>query len=368
MSKFLRVFLAIFLCFPALGFAQAGAGAEGAAGQPPVQAPALNPRTEPAPAADAGEGRIHLDVVVTDKAGKAVSGLELKDFTLLDDGRPGKILSFHAVDAVAQAASRPVEVIVFLDAANLGFQAVSQSRQQISKFLRENDGHLAEPVSILVFGDDGVKVLAQPSTDGNALATQLDQSDSQLRTIGRSAQWSGIERFNLSLKWVSMVAQSEVKRPGKKLLIWAGPGWPLLDRPSIDISPKAQQQLFDSIVFFSTALREGHMTLYSVSLGEPGLGTFIYQDFLKGVKTAEKANAPNLSLKVLALESGGRVVGPDNEIAAQMESCVRDASAFYTISFDPPRADRANEYHDLKVQIDRAGLTARTNTGYYNQP
>jgi VWFA-related protein len=364
MSKFLGVYLAIFLCFPALAIAQTDAGAAGAA----EQAPVLNPRPAPAPEADAGEGRIHLDVVVTDKAGRPVSGLDLKDFTLLDDGRPGKILSFHAIDAVAQAVSRPVEVILLLDAANLGFQAVAQSRDQIAKFLRQNDGHLAEPVSIFVFGDDGVKVLAQPSTDGNALATQLDQSDSQLRTIGRSAQWGGIERFNLSLKWISIIAQNEAKRPGKKLLIWAGAGWPLLDRPSIDISSKAEQQLFDSIVFLSTALREGHLTLYSVSLGDSNSSTFIYQGYLKGVKTAEKANAPNLSLKVLGVETGGRVLGPDNDIAAQIGSCVRDASAFYTISFDPPKADRANEYHDLKVQIDQPGLTARTNTGYYNQP
>jgi VWFA-related protein len=368
MSKFLRVYLAIFLCFPALAIARAGAGAEGTASQAPVQAPVLNPRTEPAPVADAGEGRIHLDVVVTDKAGKPVSGLELKDFTLLDDNRPGKILSFHAVDAVAQAASRPVEVILFLDAVNLGFQRVAQSRDQIAKFLRQNGGHLAQPVSIFVFNDDGVKVLAQPSMDGNALATQLAQSDSQLRVINRSSEYRGFELFDLSLKWVTMIAETEAKRPGRKLLIWAGAGWPLLDRATVEISAKQQQQLFNSIVYLSTTLREGHMTLYSVSLGESGPGTFLYQDFLKGVKTAEKANAPNLSLKVLATETGGRVRGPDNDIAAQIGSCVQDASVFYTISFDPPRADRPNEYHDLKVQIDQPGLTARTNTGYYNQP
>jgi VWFA-related protein len=356
--------LAIVFCLPAFALAQQSP--EQVA--PVSQAPTLSPRTEPAPPVDAGEGRIHLDVVVTDKAGKAIPGLELKDFTLLDDNRPGKILSFHAIDPVAQAASRPVEVVLLLDAVNLGFQTVSQMRNQISRFLRENGGHLSQPVSILVFHDDGVKVLAQPSTDGNALATQLDNADSQIRIINRSSQYSGFDRFDLSLKWVSMIAQAEVKRPGKKLLIWAGEGWPQLDRPSIEVSNKEQQQLFQEIVYLSTALREGHMSLYSVSLGDPHLGTFIYQDYLKGVKTAEKANPTNLTLKVFAIETGGRVAGPDNDIAAQIGKCVQDAGAFYTISFDPPKADRANEYHDLKVQVDQPGLTARTSTGYYNQP
>jgi VWFA-related protein len=371
MSKAATTCFAILLCIPTLAFAQGSVGMKGlspAQGQALVQVPALAPRPAPAPASDATEGLIHLDMVVTDKAGKAVSGLALKDFTLLDDGRPSKILSFHAIDAVAQAPSRPVEIILLIDTANLGIQTVSQVRNQIASFLRQDGGHLAEPVSIFMFGDDGVKVLAQPSTDGNALATQLDHADSQLRIIGRSTQWHGIELFNLSVKWLSIVANTEAKRPGKKLLIWAGAGWPMLDSPGVEFSSKGQQQLFDSIVNLSTSMREGHMSLYSVSLGDPHLGTFAYEGYLKGVKTIDKAHAPNLSLKVLAVESGGRVLGPDNDITAQIGKCVQDARAFYTISFDPPKADHADEYHELKVQVDQPGLTARTNTGYYDEP
>ena len=55
-------------------------------------------------------------------------------------------------------------------------------------------------------------------------------------------------------------------------------------------------------------------------------------------------------------------------MAAQIDSCVEGASAFYTFSFDPPRADHASEFHDLKELIGDPGLTARTNTGHYNQP
>jgi hypothetical protein len=30
-----------------------------------------------------------------------------------------------------------------------------------------------------------------------------------------------------------------------------------------------------------------------------------------------------------------------------------------------PPADRANEYHDLQLQVDKPGTTVRTTTGYY---
>jgi VWFA-related protein len=363
MKRLINATCAAMIILPAFAFAQQTSPPQ----TPAAPAPALSPRSTPAPAP--AEGRIHLDVVVTDKSGKPVSGLELKDFVLKDNNLPAKILSFHAIDATIAKGSHPTEVILLLDAVNLGFQDLARVRDQIADFLRRNGGHLAQPVSVFVFTNDGMKVLLQPSMDGNALAAQLVQTDAGLRVIGRSAgAYGAIERFELSLKWITAVAKSEAKRPGRKLVIWTGSGWPLLDRPSIDTSSKGQQQLFNEIVDLSTTLREAHTSLYSVTMGETHLGTFLYQDFLKGVKTAEKANPSDLGLKVIAKQSGGRVLGPDNDLAGQIETCVQDASAFYTLSFDPPPADKPNEYHDLSVEIGQLGLTARTSTGYYNQP
>jgi hypothetical protein len=41
---------------------------------------------------------------------------------------------------------------------------------------------------------------------------------------------------------------------------------------------------------------------------------------------------------------------------------------YYTLVFAPPPQSQPNEYHDLKVQVDKPGTTARTTSGYYNQP
>jgi VWFA-related protein len=359
MNKRVHAWNAFFLFLPVLAFTQQA---------PPSPAPpALTPRPAGTPAPT--EGRIHLDVVVTDRSGKPISGLAPEDFTLKDNNLPAKILSFHAIDPSAQPASHPAEVILLIDGVNEGFQTAARSRQDIAKFLRENGGHLAQPVSVFVLNSDGVKVLVQPSMDGNALAAQLDQSESKLRVIGRSGGMNGaFERYSLSISAMSSIARGEVNRPGRKLLIWAGSGWPLLDRPGVEISSQGQGQIFHEIVDLSSTLREARMAVSSVSLGDPQLGTYLYEGYLKGVKTAERANPANLALKVLAVQSGGRVIPPNNDLSGQIEICVQDAGAFYTISFDPPPADKANEYHELKVDIDKPGLTARTDTGYYNHP
>jgi VWFA-related protein len=163
--------------------------------------------------------------------------------------------------------------------------------------------------------------------------------------------------------------ESEGGRPGRKLLIWVGPGWPMLSGMGFsEPTQKQQQQLFDSVVGFSTRLRESQVTLYSVSAGEPDVYAQLYRGYLKGVKSPRQTDNADLDSKVLAIQTGGLVLGPNNDLSSQIDSCVRDASAYYTISFDPPQADKRDEYHDLKVQVDKPKLTVRTSSGYYNQP
>lgn len=307
--------------------------------------------------------------MVTDKSGKPISGLDLKDFTILDNKQPGKILSFHAHDGTAHPADLPVEAILLFDTVNTGFDAVSYTRQQVGAFLRQNRGHLPVPMSIAWLTNDRIDLKHERTTDGNALAEELSAADSRLRSITRSAgAYGAIERFELSTRMLDNLATGEVDKPGRKLLIWAGPGWPMLDGPNINISGKGQQSVFSEIVRLSTVLRLARIDLYSISQGMPDQGTFLYESFLKGVRKVNQANIPNLGLKVLAIQSGGLVLAPTNDVTGSINTCLQDSGVFYTLTFEPPPADGPNEYHELQVHVARPGLTARTSTGYYNQP
>ena len=312
---------------------------------------------------------ISLDVVVTDRTGKPVPELAPSDFTLLDNNQPGKILSFHAHNGTSQQSDPPVEAIILFDTVNSEFDAVSYTRQEVDTFLRRNGGRLALPVSILWLTNDGVDGQSEPSLDGNALAAQLEAAEGRLRSITRAAgEYGAIERFQFSTRMLHGIALRELTRPGRKLLIWAGPGWPLLDVPNIEISGKGQQSLFGEIVQLSTLLRAAHISVYSISPGMSGPDTFIFQSFVKGVKKENQARIPDLNLKVLAVQSGGLVLPPTNDLTASIDTCLRDASVYYSLSFEPPPADGPNQYHELKLKIDKPGLTARTATGYYDQP
>lgn len=340
-----------------------------------TSAPAAAPATPPAAqavtqtASQTAPGQVQLDLVVTEKGGNAVAGLQRGDFTVLDNDRPVAIQSFDAYGASAAAPPVPTQIIVIIDTVNLGFQEVSYSRLGLDQFLRRDGGHLANPVSIYWYTDTGIESGIGPSSDGNELAAALDATGGRLRDLNRATAWGAIERYELSVRTLEMIAHKAAVRPGRKLLIWVGPGWPMLLNPNVDeMSWKARQSLFANIVDLSTLLREAQMQVYSVAPGIPNGYTTLYDSYLKGVKKASKANLANLDLKVIAIESGGQVQSPSNDLAAEIERCVRDAAAYYTVSFTPPPADGPNEYHEIKVRVDKPGLTARTNTGYYDQP
>ncbi len=319
------------------------------------------------------EGTIHLDIMVTDSAGNRVTGLQPWDLKLLDNNQPRKILSFSAFSRAGVKPDPPVEIILLIDMANLPFQQVAFVLGEIDRFLRQNGGNLRQPLSLIVLTETGIKVQPRPSLDGNAIAKVLKGISGHISFINPAMGGEGyLERFQVSVKQLTEIAGNETTKPGRKLLIWVGPGWPLLNRPSDSFSDREQHRQFNSIVELSTRLREARIVLYSVApvdtTADAGRFTTLYQKFLPGVTSPREANAGNLALKVLVTQTGGQILGPGNNLVSQIDQCIDDADSFYRISFDPPTAQHADEYHNLKVQVDRTGLTVRTNVGYYDQP
>lgn len=327
----------------------------------------------------AAKNRLTLDVVVTNHAGKTVKGLEEKDFTVLDNGHPQKILSFQAEDgggaatANVQAAEPPVKILLMVDEVNTSFRRVAYERDQIKGFLQQNGGKLPYPMSLAYFSDTTTEIQDDSSRDGNALLASFDRHETGLRSIRRGEGFYGaVERFQLSLKTLNALAVKYSQTPGRKMVVWISPGWPLLSGPGVDLSAKQETSLFESIVFVSTALRMARITLYNIdpegAEDAGGIQAFYYKEFLKPVTVTKNALAANLALQVLAIQSGGLVFSASNDIAGQIARCVADADAFYTLTVDAAPADRPNEYHTVQVKMATAGLTARTRGGYYGQP
>lgn len=332
----------------------------------PSAAPVFAQNATPATAASSS---IHLDVVVTPRSGTPVPDLKQRDFSVLDNKVPQTITSFQAVTR----SQAPVEIILLVDGVNTPYIRLAYAREEIEKFLRANGGHLAHPISLAIFTDTNTQIQSGASTDGNALSTVLEQSAIGLRSIRRSTGIYGAdERIQLSLETLRRLTSLEATRPGRKMILWVSPGWPLLSGPRIDLGSKQEQRIFNEVVGLSVAMRKAHITLYSVDplgAGESvASNQYFYQSFLKGVAKPEDTQLADLSLQVLAAQSGGLVLNGSNDIAGLLERCVADTTAYYELAFDPPPAEHANEYHHIEIKMADPGLTARARQGYYAQP
>jgi VWFA-related protein len=339
---------------------------------------------------DSSDGLVRLDVTVTDHSGSPVPGLKAEDFTLLDNGQPQKLVSFRANDAATNKANEPVEIILLIDELNLSSKRAAAAKQEVEWFLREDQGWLKCPAMVYRLTDKGLWASEQPSTDGNALAGEI-ASGSEPRTVWETPARSDaylmlgnqLDTRNLhSRQALGAIAIEARRRPGRKLLFWIGPGWSVNPEDLDDVAPveadtnqpysglamKSRPSRFDEIVEFSTRLREARISLFCLNLQSyPELGPTI-EGHVKTVLSAAETAPGDLALNVLASKSGGGASTKTSTIKEVIDKSVEEAGDYYTLTFDPPRSERPDEYHELKVTVDKTDAAARTNSEYYDQP
>jgi VWFA-related protein len=130
-----------------------------------------------------------VDVVVTDKQGKPISGLKPDDFTLEESGKKQKIATFTTPEDILKAnagqelpagiysnepqyrATGGPAVVLLLDAANTPFKDQAYARLQMLKFVAQNL-NAGQRMAIFTL-TNGLGVLQDFTTDPNILATAI---------------------------------------------------------------------------------------------------------------------------------------------------------------------------------------------------
>ncbi len=319
------------------------------------------------------DSRIVLDVVVTDRSKKPVAGLQAEDFTVLDDKHAQKILSFTPVGGNGAQTGPPAEIILLVDEVNTGFDRVAYEREQIRKFAMQNGGKLPHPVSLIFFTDLSTEVQNGSTQDGKLLLAAFDQHETKLRISNRSQGfYGGVDRYQLSMTTLQNLAAAEGQKPGRKLVLWISPGWAYLSGPNVVLTSREESGLFRTIVNLSATLRRARVTLYSIDpLGVADAASFrttYYEEFLKPVTKASSVNIGDLSLQVIATQTGGMALNSSNDITAEIARAMADADAYYTLVLEPTPSEKPNQFHSIEIKIGKPGLAARTRNGYYGQP
>ena len=187
-----------------------------------------------------------------------------------------------------------------------------------------------------------------------------------------SPEGSNARRFHLSVQSLTRLVTDQEDVPGRVILIWIGPGWPLLSEGPYPGTPMDKRNFFGEVLNLSSGFLDAQMTMDAISspnlMRENGRPRDYYKPFLKGVQRADQADPGNLALPVLAYQSGGQVFEDDKDLLADIARCIADLESYYVLSFDSPHAAQGIEYRALQITVDQPGLSPRTNASYYAQP
>jgi VWFA-related protein len=365
--------------------------------------PKLIPRTKAEREAQiAAHRRILLNVQVTDPSGLAVTGLNAQNFTLQINHHPETITSFQAVED--GGATAHAHAFLVIDVLNNSARDLDNAHKAIEK-LAGSEKLLPLPTSLVFLTEKGTEV-SNTSRNAQEVATELERGTRNYHSRDCTEDWNNAalgktitatsvadsgdrmqnreetadrisdclnKKYQLSLTALLDLAHHQKDVPGRAILIWIGPGWPILSGPEFTPdTPDVRQSFFANLVQVSTELREGQVTLDAVSWPASSpiakLNPADLETLMRGTSTAAQASARSVAMPVLAHISGGQVYMHEKNLTPELAACLADANSYYVLGFDAVPSTGPDEFRAIEVTVDKPGEMVRTNTAYYAQP
>jgi Ca-activated chloride channel family protein len=272
----------------------------------------------PARQFSSGVNLVEAYVTVTDGSGEPVTGLQVSDFEIFDDGQPQAVQAFAAGDF-------PLSIALAVDhSASMAGARLRLATAAARSFL----GRLRSSDQVMVVGvSSEVEVLAPLSTDRTA----------QVRAIERLQPWSTTSLNDAIVAGLDLIQPAA----GRRGLIVLSDGE---DRYS-EATPGQ---------VLSSARRAGVM-VYAVALGK---------------------RLPPL-FPELAVATGGRSFHADDprRLEPVLSQIARELRFQYLIGYappdrttpQPPASEDQPRWHSIQVRVKRPGVQVRFRDGYFGR-
>jgi VWFA-related protein len=285
---------------------------------------------------------VQVNVVVEDKTGEPVQGLNKESFTLFDNGKPREI-QFFSTDTAGPPSSAPPssgiqaapgklatpasrETAIILDCINAAFQDQSYARIEAMKAIAQIQ--VNESIAILTLGY-GMKFLGFTRDRGKLLAALH-----AFRPI--LPPYPMKRRVEVTLGALRALAARMSGAPGRKSIVWITDGFPL---------NQSWEEAFAKAI---NALNDANVALYTVDA--------------RGLSPAGPGYIP--SLRFFADATGGFAFYNNSNVALGIQAAIEDSESTYVIGFYLSDTERDRRVHNLKVEVDRRGVTLRYRRGY----
>ena len=254
---------------------------------------------------------VQVTAVVTDGAGKFVTGLKASDFKVYEDAREQTISSFAAENI-------PLELVTAIDVSSSMTAALPDVKRHAAHFLAQLTP--ADQLTVLGFNDK-IFTLARRSSDPAVRA----------RAVERLAPWGGTALYDAIVHALGLLGRQSGRR---------------------------------SLVVFSDGEdHSSHAAVEAVLQRAEASDATIY---VIGQGRALKATALQQLMQRLASGSGGRAnfTDQDTKLEAIFEDILADLRHQYVLAYPAPANARDGEWHAIRVDVPDRGVTVRARLGY----
>lgn len=347
---------------------------------------------------------VQLDVSVLDKNRRPVRGLAQADFTVLEDGKPQRIVAFDAVDvpdAVPPTATWMTRVtpdvttndleerrlfVIVMDDALVPFEPrMMKDAKAIAARIIEKLG--AHDLACIVFTADNRNTQDFTSDHAKLLAA-LERFHPGLATyqFGRGGgEYMGIDTdsnfFQSTVSTLHNVADYLIEIPQRrKTLVYVGPGVPvdveaaatptLASGTGKGLSDKMiAERLAAEMNDIFRAAQRANVNISSIDpTGPGGLEQYISSQ-IREIPPGETAHAKaKLSLDFLemtAANTGGHAVVNTGDFEPGITQIFEENGSYYLLGFQPATMRTDGSLRRLDVKVNRPDVEVRSRSGYY---
>ena len=295
-------------------------------------------------AAAAPEG-VRISTLVTDRQGKPVSGLTIKDFELREDGVVQKLLS---VDARKPA---PRRLAIILDEFHVSGDDSALVRDAVGKFVdeqvRADDSLIVlkplDPLTSIDLNPDRARARAAIAGFEGRNGNFEPRNALEEQTMGRAPALVEAGRAQVVLSALRALASQMGAKPGRSAIFVVSQGF------------MPQRRSFTSRGLPDAGIVERFANRYDVP---------IYAFDPRA--SFDASNESAVILGQLVAETGGTLArGAD--LAGNLARASREVDSGYVLTYEPAHGDDG-KYHPVTVTVVRREADARTRAGYVSQP
>jgi VWFA-related protein len=329
------------------------------AAEPPAQQPIFR----------AGTDLVRVDVTATVRDDEPVADLQASDFEITEDDVPQVVETVQFVRVDGTRTSDLDEPLEIRSKEHASLEAAREDVRLFGIFL--DDYHIDKRPEITIplreavvgfinqLGPNDLVVLMDPLTTLYDLKYTRSKPEliSRVRSFeGRRGEVypvkSAVEEAQLTQRnWqelragVSLSALEALAtqmgglREGRKSILFFSQG------PPVRIGGPNDQRLEEAL----EAANRGNVTIHVIDprpLGSVGFG------------------GDNI-LRRIAYDTGGRAIVNTNDPAGQLESVMKDASAYYLVGYTPTRRTNDGLFHEIEVRVKRRGVRVTARRGYW---